>query len=251
LKEIIINNPYGFIYITTNLINGKKYIGQKTFDIYYHWKNYLGSGLRLNRAIKKYGRNNFKKEIIDITYSKEDSDKKEKQYIEFFNAVASDDFYNIAYGGQDTTTLGGRKLSDITRKRISDANKGKHNKPLSNETREKISNSHKGMIASDIARKNMSIAHIGMKHTEESKFKMSRVQKGHKGLTYTQDNKRFLSQIKGGKIILQYDMNENLINQFVSMHEAENITGYARANIKRCCDGFYKQSKGYIWRYGE
>lgn len=46
------NNFYGFIYITTNLINGKKYIGQKKG----YNDTYLGSGKILKLAIKKYGR---------------------------------------------------------------------------------------------------------------------------------------------------------------------------------------------------
>ena len=47
------------IYCTTNLINGKKYIGSDTNNNPY----YLGSGVSIIKAIKKYGRNNFKKEI--------------------------------------------------------------------------------------------------------------------------------------------------------------------------------------------
>lgn len=42
------NNFYGFIYITTNLINGKKYIGQKKG----YNDTYLGSGKILKLAIK-------------------------------------------------------------------------------------------------------------------------------------------------------------------------------------------------------
>ena len=56
---------YGFIYITTNHINGKKYIGQKKYDKSGKWKKYLGSGLALKNAITKYGVENFSKEIIE------------------------------------------------------------------------------------------------------------------------------------------------------------------------------------------
>ena len=52
-----IENPYGFIYITTNMVNGKRYIGQKKFCD--GWKTYLGSGKLLKEAIKKYGKENL------------------------------------------------------------------------------------------------------------------------------------------------------------------------------------------------
>ena len=45
---------YGFIYGTTNNINGMKYIGQKIYDKHGNWKIYLGSGIYLKRAILKY-----------------------------------------------------------------------------------------------------------------------------------------------------------------------------------------------------
>ena len=41
-NEELKNYPYGFIYLTTNHFNDKKYIGQKKFDS--NWKNYFGSG---------------------------------------------------------------------------------------------------------------------------------------------------------------------------------------------------------------
>ena len=64
--ENTIRNPYGFVYITTNLINGKRYIGRCKFDTTRPnaWKTYLGSGVALKLAVKKYGRQNFKK-VID------------------------------------------------------------------------------------------------------------------------------------------------------------------------------------------
>lgn len=49
------------IYITTNLINGKQYIGKDARNN----PKYLGSGTYLIKSIKKYGKENFKKEIIE------------------------------------------------------------------------------------------------------------------------------------------------------------------------------------------
>ena len=55
---------YGFIYITTNHINGKRYIGQKKYDKNGNWKKYLGSGVHLKRAIKNMERNIFQKRLL-------------------------------------------------------------------------------------------------------------------------------------------------------------------------------------------
>ena len=97
---------YGFIYITTNHVNGKKYIGQKSYS-QSNWKTYLGSGIYLNRAINKYGKENFSKEIIENCETKEILDEREKYWIDYYNAVESNDFYNIASGGEGGNTIAG------------------------------------------------------------------------------------------------------------------------------------------------
>ena len=98
---------YGFIYITTNNINGKKYIGQKKYDACGNWKYYLGSGIILTKSIKKYGKENFSKEIIEECETKEQLNEREKYWISYYNAVDSDDFYNIAFGGDGGRTCYG------------------------------------------------------------------------------------------------------------------------------------------------
>lgn len=58
--------PYGYIYLTTNKINGKRYIGQHSrskLD-----KRYLGGGTALNKDIREYGRQNFKIQILQYSY---------------------------------------------------------------------------------------------------------------------------------------------------------------------------------------
>ena len=89
---------YGFVYITTNNINGKKYIGKKKIDKK-DAKTYLGSGKKLRNAIKKYGSNNFSRDIIDYAVSESHLNILEKHYISLYNAQESDDFYNISSGG--------------------------------------------------------------------------------------------------------------------------------------------------------
>lgn len=92
-------DPYGFIYITTNMINGKRYIGQKKFDNESRWKSYLGSGYYLMKDIKKYGKENFIRNIVDIVYTQDELNEKEKFWIINYNAVSSSDYYNAIEGG--------------------------------------------------------------------------------------------------------------------------------------------------------
>lgn len=94
---------YFIIYKTTNLIDGKIYIGKhKSKDL--EFDGYLGSGLRLNRAISKYGVDNFKRETLYIyNNDKECSDKERELVNESF--CDRDDTYNIALGGTGGNTI--------------------------------------------------------------------------------------------------------------------------------------------------
>lgn len=84
-----------FVYLTKNLINGKKYIGVCTFNS----DSYLGSGRLLKFAIRKYGRENFKRTILEHCSTPEEVYSKEIYYINKYKAVKSKEFYNLCYGG--------------------------------------------------------------------------------------------------------------------------------------------------------
>lgn len=84
-----------FIYKTTNNINGKQYIGLCTRDD----QNYLGSGTLIKQAIKKYGKGNFTREILEECDDFELLLEREIYWIEKFNAVHDNNFYNLSYGG--------------------------------------------------------------------------------------------------------------------------------------------------------
>ena len=70
---------YYFIYKTTNKINGKYYIGMhKTDDLE---DGYLGSGTYFSRALEKYGKENFEREILEYCNSDEEMHNAEARYI--------------------------------------------------------------------------------------------------------------------------------------------------------------------------
>ena len=83
------------VYLVTNKINGKKYIGVDGKNN----PSYLGSGKIIRQAITKYGKKNFTKEIIKSFDQIEDAFYYEKILIEEVSAVTSEDYYNIKPGG--------------------------------------------------------------------------------------------------------------------------------------------------------
>lgn len=87
---------FHFIYKTTNLLNGKFYIGMHSTN---NIKDgYLGSGTRLRRAIRKYGINNFKLEILEWCKTRDELSEREKEIITE-NHINDDNCYNLKYGG--------------------------------------------------------------------------------------------------------------------------------------------------------
>ena len=87
---------YYYIYLITNKINGKQYIGQHYGELE---DGYFGSGVLITKAIEKYGKENFSKEIIYIGDSRAELDFAEKDIIKECNAVEDENFYNLAEGG--------------------------------------------------------------------------------------------------------------------------------------------------------
>ena len=90
---------YGYIYMTENVITGDRYIGQHKLDQRNRTKEYLGSGTRLTHAIKKYGRANFRKTIIEYCADAGQLNERERYWISFYDAQRNPMFYNIAEGG--------------------------------------------------------------------------------------------------------------------------------------------------------
>ena len=99
------------IYKTTNTINGKIYIGQDKNNN----SSYYGSGKILQKAIKKYGKEKFVKEILEHCTDESHMNEREIYWIEYYNSRDGIIGYNISEGGKE----GDRKIGqDIAKSGI-------------------------------------------------------------------------------------------------------------------------------------
>lgn len=96
------------IYLITNLINNKIYIGKSKK------KNpkYFGSGINIKKAIQKYGKENFKKDIIVTCNDKLLLDALEIFWIAVYNSTDISIGYNISNGGTGGDHNSGRKWAE-------------------------------------------------------------------------------------------------------------------------------------------
>lgn len=92
-----------YVYKTTNLINGKIYVGKHRWSKEGLDENYHGSGKYLQNAIRKYGIENFKTEILEYTSSEEENCIREKFWIAKLNTL-SPNGYNLTPGGEGGTS---------------------------------------------------------------------------------------------------------------------------------------------------
>jgi hypothetical protein len=174
-------DTYGYIYITTNKINGNRYIGQhKARD----WDSkYFGSGKLILKAIQKYGIENFTCFPLAWAWSKEELNQLEIDYIAHYKPE-----YNLTKGGDGT---GGYIFTDEDKIKISKSLKGEKNgmygKKHTPESIEKMSKKHKGNIFSEEHKRKISESKKGEKHhnfgkhlTKEYKRKISEYEKGEK-----------------------------------------------------------------------
>ena len=155
------------VYIITNTITSKMYVGITTKSLSYRWAQHKYDSktkeLPLYRAIRKYGINNFSIKIIEECESIKDLIEKEYYWIHILQTLNPDLGYNILPGGYSMQA--GYTLSDETKKKMSKAKLGKrhfrYGKTLSEEHKRKISESNKGKQYSEESRKKMSIGRKG------------------------------------------------------------------------------------------
>ncbi len=90
---------YGTVYKLTNTVNGKIYIGQTRRPLYKRFNEHCCANSAIGRAIRKYGKDKFTKEIIAVCESKEELDSCESRYIAEYKSNDPNFGYNRTEGG--------------------------------------------------------------------------------------------------------------------------------------------------------
>ena len=206
---------YYLIYKTTNIINGKYYIGKhKTQDLD---DGYLGSGKLLKRAIEKYGIQNFIKEILLECSSEKEMDLAEKILV-----VPDSTNYNLCEGGK-----GGWSYVNNKGLQISGGIKGGYiggkiySEKLKNDKvfYDRICEINKNKIQnvwnniSDIEKNkrlyNFKYSFLGRKHSEKTKKKLSLVHQGkHQGSKNSQYGTMWITNGVQNKKIPKNDLDK-------------------------------------------
>ena len=195
--------------------NNKRYIGQHRYsDEKDPMCYYSGSGILIKKAIKKYGIENFKKEVLYMRIkTQETANAMEIWAIEKYKPE-----YNIAKGGGGVSLPKGyRHMSEETRRKLSQSLKGKNKgkyvgRKLTDEWKKHIGEAekghpqynknpvwNKGMKMSDEYKQKLSEAHKGKRLFEETKRRMSEALKGRPGRPHSDEIRKKLSESHKGK----------------------------------------------------
>lgn len=214
---------YGYIYKTTNIINGKIYIGQHKSNNFLKEHYYIGSGKLLKIAIQKYGKENFKCELLEECDSKELLDIREKYWITYYNSTDKEIGYNISSGGNVPCMIGinnpfyGKKHSKETLEKMRNKKVSTYTKELlkiicteiaqnrSQEEKERISNllskKCKGQLngmynkkhseKAKEAQRQKALERPPREQSQEERLKRSNTLKGH---SVSEETKRKISE---------------------------------------------------------
>ena len=235
--------------------NGKVYIGITCNKPENRWgnggKNYAVNQL-FTRAIAKYGWDNIRHEVLYTGLTVDEANATEIKIIAEYNSNNRHFGYNLTAGGGG---MWGFRLSEETKKKLSDINKGKHH---TEESRRKMSESRKGEKAywygkkmSDEMRRKLSETKKGInsgannhwygkKMPDEARQKMSENHYDTNGANNPRARK-----------VEQRDKNGNVLNTFLTITDAAEHRGCCFSTMRRYLIGRFNDGHGFIWRYAD
>jgi len=227
------------IYKVTNFKNNKVYIGQTTAKpwgerAYSHLNGYGNDHMK--NAVKKYGKENFKVEVICVCPNQKLLDEWEIKYIAEYDSTNPAKGYNKESGGKNMGSP-----SEETRKKMSKNSarywkgkkhtekackkmrKAKLGKKHSKETIEKIRKSLTGRKFSEEHCKNLSKALTGIKRSKETCEKIRKAQQGEKNNSVKLTEKKVIS--------IRAEFKENVYGEYVRLARKYGVNPPAITNV--------------------
>lgn len=202
------------IYKATNKKNGKIYIGQTVRSLNERMAEHARHSLTaFDKALQKYGIENFTIEQIDSASSIEELNLKEMQWIKHFDCIAPNG-YNMCEGGGNTK---GFHHKEESKRKMSEAKASSFCG---------LGNPFFGKTHSDVSRKKMSEARKGMAHLTEEQIQ--RIRDSHHTMK--------VRNIETGEV-------------FDSIKSAAEAYGLKDTHITRVCKGKRKTTGGFHWEY--
>lgn len=226
------------IYIITNLIDGKQYIGQSINierRFYEHRCISHETNVHLKRALKKYGKENFKYEVLEEC-SEEELNEKEIEYIKLLKPE-----YNVSLGGQNSL----RRYPDSVKAVISKKSRQQWKLMTDDEKLARVKNNltgqgwNKGMHPSTETKEKLRKVNLGKRQSKETIEKRKETFRKKKENGYVQTNsghKKKVLCIETGEI-------------FNSVKEAGEHFSVHPSVISAVLKGRYKTCKGYHFKY--
>lgn len=164
------------IYLVTNTVNGKVYVGQTSQGFQQRWNQHKnaaksGNDCYLYRGIRKHGIANFVSEILEVLETREQANEAEIRWIAHLDSCNSDKGYNGMRGGD------GSEPTDATR--------------------EKLSKTRKKQFEDPEFKARMIAANVGKSHTEEGKANISKALEGNQyrtGIPHSEETKLQVSE---------------------------------------------------------
>lgn len=235
------------VYLITNLVNNKKYVGITHNSIEHRFQEHLAksrnknANWKLPRAIRKYGQDNFKVELLEDNISKENIGERENYYITYYDSINNG--YNMTEGGAGTSGYKHdpervksyiHKIITLERNaKISEALKGR---PFDEEHKKKLSVSMKEF------HKTHDNSFKGKQHTQETKDKIGSKNTKHKVL--------MLDRITE-EIIKEFDNSMKAGEWIVQCQNRKTKIGTVGRHITCLCMGIAdcKTAYGYKWKW--
>ena len=239
-----------YIYLIENLISNKKYVG-KCSRIPEKSKAYYGSGTYIKSAIKKYGKQNFKKEILEKCESEKLLNERERYWIKELNTI-SPIGYNLTTGGEE-----GKKLSPESIKKLSEKNKlligplnSRWGKKLTEEHKQRLREFNTGRPKLPETIEKLRLAGLGKKRSLETRQKIRDAWAKRNYKMTEKQREKFLT-INNKKKLKVYQIHKHTgetLNTFESLSEAQKQTKIFASSICKCLQGELKTAGKFKWR---